>query len=482
MRKLHKFDKKARDKYAKRYHRFEGIQTWDDLEDVVDSMPIDEQTTLALGFYNYDEAIAEEIEAFELDFDGDDDDDDFDGDDDFDDFTDYVDDDFESFDDDEDDDFDNVITDGDDWIGVGDEGFLNAHHSKRKKRGGKNAFALKGSHHINFNEDGEVGLQAGDDEKDGDFENLLSKKGRKRRKLRRKKRKELKKSGVSRKEARKKARKEARKEIPRDSLKETAKKSWKKIKKVGKAVVNVVKKGALFVPRQAGRGLVQLNYRGIAEKLKKGQGQGKSSKIKSKWKGLGGSMKSLQKAIDKGAKKKPLLCGVKCKGKLHDAVKSNFSGANGEVLVDRDKLMALVNEGIGYSNIEPATLTMIATGSGVVGTLAGVVGGLKASKQNQEMIDNQDENDKQSLEMMGDSQKAEFELMEKQIEQQLNPEEQIWNNPDLSQEEKIKSVKAVREALGDTTGEDAQKGGINPLYIGLGVLAVGGIIFAMTRR
>ena len=225
----------------KPYHRADGVQTWDDLENVVDSMQLSEQVALGLGFYNMDDFYQNEIDLMN----------DFDGDEDFDEFTDYVDDDYfyQEFSDDEDDefddeDFDNVITDGDDWIGMGDEDFLNAHHSKKKMRGGgRNAFSLKGSHHINFNEDGEVGLEGGDDE----FDNLLSKKGRKRRKLRRKKRKELKKSGMSRKEARKKARKEARAEIPRDTLKETAKKSWKKIKKVGKGAWNIVKKASLSV-------------------------------------------------------------------------------------------------------------------------------------------------------------------------------------------------------------------------------------------
>ena len=90
----------------KKYHRF----TYEDLETIIDTMPQDEQTTLALDFYNYSDAVADEIEAFQLDFRGrkrkplqlrgshhiN--------------FTDYVDDDFESFDD-EDDDFDNVVTD-----------------------------------------------------------------------------------------------------------------------------------------------------------------------------------------------------------------------------------------------------------------------------------------------------------------------------------------------------------------------------------
>ena len=166
MRKINKLDKRARAKYKahkrKKYHRFYGFD-FDDLENIIDTMPTNEQTALALGFYNYGDSIADELENGE-----------------FDDFVDYVDDDFESFDDDEDDgfmiegddefmiegddEFDNVITDGDDWIGMGDEDFLNAHHSKRKIRGGgKDAFKLRGSHHINFNEDGEVLLEGGDD-------------------------------------------------------------------------------------------------------------------------------------------------------------------------------------------------------------------------------------------------------------------------------------------------------------------------------
>ena len=68
------------------------------------------------------------------------------------------------------------------------------------------------------------------------------------------------------------------------------------------------------------------------------------------------------------------------------------------------------------------------------------MGGIKASKQNQEAIDNQDENDKKQIEMMGDSEKAQFELAEKQIEMAQNPEEQIWNNSELSQTEKKHTI------------------------------------------
>ena len=113
-KKLLKRGLKSGDIAINRYHRFDGIQTFEDLENVIETMPQDEKTTLALGFYNYDNAVSdavnEEIEAFELGFDGEDDD--------FDDFTDYVDDDYfyQEFD--------------------ADEEFDYAHHSKRKVRGG----------------------------------------------------------------------------------------------------------------------------------------------------------------------------------------------------------------------------------------------------------------------------------------------------------------------------------------------------------
>ena len=245
----------------------------------------------------------------------------------------------------------------------------------------------------------------------------------------------------------------------------------------------------MFVPRQAGRGLVQLNYRGIAEKLKKGQEQKKyKDKIKKKWTGMGGSMKSLNKAITKGANKKPLLCGVKCKQKLHDKVKANFTGFDGEPMLDKDKLYALLNEGLGYSNaLDPATLTMISTGAGVVGTLAGVVSGIKASKQNQEAIDNQKDLDDAQLKMMDEGQKKEFELMEKKINAELSPEQQIMSNPDLTPQEKVEAVAQVREVMGNTmpqTETDSGKiFGLPKMAVILGGVAVVGLgIFAMTRR
>jgi hypothetical protein len=118
----------------------------------------------------------------------------------------------------------------------------------------------------------------------------------------------------------------------------------------------------------------------------------------------------------------------------------------------------------------------------LVGTLAGVVSGIKASKQNQDAIDNQKELDDAQLELMSDGQKKEFEIMERKIASELSPEQQIWSNPDLTQDEKVEAVAQVREALGtEPPAQEGAKKGMNMLYIGLGLLAVGGIVFAMTR-
>ena len=119
-------------------------------------------------------------------------------------------------------------------------------------------------------------------------------------------------------------------------------KAWVKTRDgVGKVVKKVgewIKKGVLFLPRQAYRGLVALNYRGQAAKLEAARKNPKYKKkwegIKKKWKSLGGKVSSLESAIRKGRNKKLLFCGAKCKKKAADYVKKNpektkFSGADG---------------------------------------------------------------------------------------------------------------------------------------------------------
>jgi hypothetical protein len=67
-----------------------------------------------------------------------------------------------------------------------------------------------------------------------------------------------------------------------------------------------VKKVALLPGRGAFLGLVNLNFRGFASRLSKIKNQ---AKLKDLWNKLGGDFDKLQKAINKGASKKPLFGG-----------------------------------------------------------------------------------------------------------------------------------------------------------------------------
>jgi hypothetical protein len=79
-------------------------------------------------------------------------------------------------------------------------------------------------------------------------------------------------------------------------------------KKVGsgiKKVARVLKTVSLAAPRNAFLGLVKLNLRGLASKLKRVN----QSKVVKLWERLGGRKSSLLKAISTGANKRPLLGG-----------------------------------------------------------------------------------------------------------------------------------------------------------------------------
>jgi hypothetical protein len=358
-------------------------------------------------------------------------------------------------------------------------------------------------------QDGFINDFDGDDD---DFDNLLSKKSRKRRKKRRQKRKEYKKQGLSRKEARKKARKEAEAEVPnklkRKLKKVSIKNVGKGLKKIGqkigkglKAVGNVIKKGALFVPRQAARGLIALNFRGVASKIQavKDNPANKSykSKLESKWKKLGGKVSKLYTAAKSGAKKKPLLCGAKCKQNLAKATstKKGFLGADGVVNYGRYQLdpRALKSElraALGEFNVEPATATLIAAGSGIVGTVIATISGAKQRKQDQKQFEDtlkqQKINDDREYELMAEQQnitkeeaKKQLDLIEKQVTDELNPINQVLNNPDLSQEEKNEAVKQIESAL---ETKAARKKSNILLYAGIGLIALLGIGFILKKK
>tara|TARA_Y100000114_G_C11763856_1_gene331862 strand:- start:12498 stop:13748 length:1251 start_codon:yes stop_codon:yes gene_type:complete len=333
-------------------------------------------------------------------------------------------------------------------------------------------------------------FQDGDffEETDDDFDNLFSKKSR--RKLKKKVK------GISIKKIGKGI-KNGLKKVSIKNVGKGIKKLGKAVGKGIKAVGKVIKKGVLFVPRQAGRGLVALNYRGSATKMNaslRPENKKYQDRLAKKWRSLGGSFsKGLLPAIKSGAKKKPLLCGAKCKSNLAKAVgktKSNFLNADGSMNlqnfeVDKNKLRSLLREELSQYNVEPATATLIATGAGVLTTILSTVAGAKLQKKEQEFLEAENEkNRKQAekeLELVAKEQgikkeqaKRELDIIEKKVQAELDPVNQILNNPDLTQEEKNEAVKQVNQAL---EVKDQRKKSNLLLYAGIGLVALLGIGF-----
>jgi hypothetical protein len=89
---------------------------------------------------------------------------------------------------------------------------------------------------------------------------------------------------------------------------------FKKVVKKVKGVVHVVKAVNLAPARIDFLGLVRINYRGFATRLKKALETGKEPEIRKLWQDrLGGSMKSLNAAVDAGKNKKALFGSPKPK-------------------------------------------------------------------------------------------------------------------------------------------------------------------------
>lgn len=80
----------------------------------------------------------------------------------------------------------------------------------------------------------------------------------------------------------------------------------KRITTAVKKVATAGKQIALSVPRQAFRGLVALNVRGIAQRLNKGL-EKNPDKVYQLWEKFGGDKKALKQSIDTGKNKKALL-------------------------------------------------------------------------------------------------------------------------------------------------------------------------------
>ena len=136
--------------------------------------------------------------------------------------------------------------------------------------------------------------------------------------------------------------------------------------KGGKGGKGGVKKIALAAPRNAYLGLVKLNVRGLATRLKKALDKDKA-KVQSKWEKLGGKFSSFEKAILVGAKKKPFLGAKKIKG-LDEYLSEDIT--------------------IGEPVTATAVGTFLATAAPVIATLGKLLSSLKISdKEDNELLD-----------------------------------------------------------------------------------------------
>ena len=342
-----------------------------------------------------------------------------------------------------------------------------------------------------------------DIESDDDFDNLFTKKSR--RKLSKGFKKITKKLSI----------KNIKKGLTLKSIGRGIKKAGKQVvkgvKKVGKAigkgikaVANVIKHAVLFLPRQAARGLIALNYRGVAYKLAYQQKNNKSKwkKIESKWRKLGGKNSWLKSAINKGKNKKALFCGAKCKKKLakQTAKKKNFAGHNflnangsanyGNYELDPTKLMRILKETPiqtdpenpeEFHNVVCAgacvTGVMVGLGGSIIGGLATYLSSVPANKALKQQVKDAKTRDDKELKLMAKQQgiskkqaEDQLKLMEMKVKDELNPVNQILNNPNLSPAEKKEAVKQVEQALDTKAGRKKSK------LLLVGAMAIIGLI------
>lgn len=300
---------------------------------------------------------------------------------------------------------------------------------------------------------------------DEDFDDFLTKRARQRNKRRRKLRREGRASGMSRKEARRNARKQALEEIPREKLKTIIKRG---IKKVGRAI----KVGAVAIPRASYLSLIAVNFRGLAYKLsaiidkKYGNDEAKRQKLKDKWYNLGGKWDKLVKAVNNGKRKKPSICGKRCKKKLADkGYKRGF--------VNTDELdFDVFNYPTGVEEVGLGV--WIGLGSAVIGAMGTITATAITSKTEKKAIEQADNQAKLEAKTLSESEQRAYDLEIKRLEAQADPKTAILNNPNLSEAEKQEALKT----LGGAEEKDTQRKILK--YALFGALAIGGV-FILTK-
>jgi len=241
--------------------------------------------------------------------------------------------------------------------------------------------------------------------------------------------------------------------------KKAIKKAAEKVSDAAKDVGKIAAKAALFVPRQAARGLIALNFRGFATKMNNLKPEALDT-LKKNWDKVGGDINGLEDAIKSGKKKKPLACGKKCK--------SNSKGQSASF------------EGDGYYGVTGVedTLALVATGLSLV---TGVVGGILEKKNMKDKAEFdrinaelQDEEKKENNVPPTADDKAQADALKK-MALEADARTQIQNNPNLTEDEKIVAINELNKVLSDPKDEGVGNNK-NILFV-VGGLAVVGLAY-----
>jgi len=277
-----------------------------------------------------------------------------------------------------------------------------------------------------------------------------------------KRRRQLRKQGLSRKEARK----QTREELGRTKV-------GSFLNKAGKKVGQVVKVGALAIPRNAFLLLCKINYRGWADKFNVAlQSSSYEKKLRDKWEKLGGRFSVLKRNINMGVGKKPLLCGRKCKKRVEEW----RNQAQTESFVSFNAYEFGTNEYNYPTGVEEAGVgTTVASASVITGALTTLIN--EASKS---FVDNAGENIGSALAdtLLDPSGTGD---MPPPQDTQAYLEREILQNPSLTSEQKQQAVADLRSSLGG-----GATGGMNNTtkyaLIGGGVLVLGLIVYAIAKK
>lgn len=235
------------------------------------------------------------------------------------------------------------------------------------------------------------------------------------------------------------------------------------LKKVGRGLATA----ALAPPRGAAIALIKLNYRGSASRLNLLNSKGKD-KMLDKWSRLGGNPLSLDLAISIGEKKKPLMCGKKCRAKagknpqLPQSAKTDFVNTTGAEA--------------------PATVALVAAGAPVVSSLVAFVASksnvksqLKLAQVNQEIANAQSAEDGVDASMTPQERKIADEIIKAQ-ESGADPILAIQNNANLTADEKAEAIRQIRDGLDSS---DKKK----KIIVGIAILGIAGALaYFLTKK